>query len=224
MLCGEKKANDKKENFTLDIPTLDGSSYEKNTISFFFKNEMVEDAYKDSLKIIDKKPQKNKAIFNFHKEKFQDTIFQRRSIREFTKQSISKVQFEAILKLLNEAVTSDCDEELDIYYVLNRVEGFALGLYKNSELIKNGDFSSKAGYLCLEQELGKDSAVTFYLASKSKNYQEVYQKAGIIGHRLYLASNYLGIACSGIGAYYDDEVCEFIGETSMILYSLAIGN
>jgi SagB-type dehydrogenase family enzyme len=224
VLCGEKKVNDKKENFTLDIPTLDGSSYEKNTISFFFKNEMVEDAYKDSLKIIDKKPQKNKAIFNFHKEKFQDTIFQRRSIREFTKQSISKVQFEAILKLLNEAVTSDCDEELDIYYVLNRVEGFALGLYKNSELIKNGDFSSKAGYLCLEQELGKDSAVTFYLASKSKNYQEVYQKAGIIGHRLYLASNYLGIACSGIGAYYDDEVCEFIGETSMILYSLAIGN
>ena len=64
----------------------------------------------------------------------------------------------------------------------------------------------------------------FFLGSTSPNYQEVYQKAGIIGHRLYLASNYLGIGCSGIGAYYDDEVCEFIGETSMILYALAIGN
>gem|GEM_PF-4225614 len=32
------------------------------------------------------------------------------------------------------------------------------------------------------------------------------QKAGIIGHRLYLISNYLGIGCSGIGAYYDEEV------------------
>ena len=62
------------------------------------------------------------------------------------------------------------------------------------------------------------------MTTKSENYQEAYQKAGIIGHRLYLASNYLDIGCSGIGAYYDDEVCEFIEENSMILYALAIGN
>ena len=94
--------------------------------------------------------------------------------------------------------------------MINRVEGCFLGLYKNGTQIKTGDYSSKAGYLCLEQDLGKSSAVTFFLTTKSKNYQEAYQKAGIIGHRLYLASNYLGIGCSGIGAYYDDEVCEFV--------------
>ncbi|MBP7769691.1 MAG: SagB family peptide dehydrogenase [Aliarcobacter sp.] len=226
VICANKKTknSNKKEDFSLDIPTLDGTSYENGNISFFFENKMVEDAYKKSLKIIDKKPQEKKASFNFQKERFQDTIFKRRSIREFSKQSISKGQFKAILSVLNEAITSDCDEELDIFYVVNRVKGYEIGLYKNNELIKNGDFSSKAGYLCLEQDLGKDSAVTFYLASKSKNYQEVYQKAGMIGHRLYIASNYLGVECSGIGAYYDDEVCEFTGEISMILYSLAIGN
>ena len=223
VICGNK-TNVKKENFSLDIPNLDGSSYEKGAISFFYANEMVENAYKESLKIMDKKPQKNKALFNFQKNRFQDTIFQRRSIREFSNQSISKVQFESIFNILNQAITSDCDENIDIFYTINRVEGLAIGLYKNGELLENGGFCTKAGYLCLEQDLGKSSEVTFFLASTGKNYQELYQKAGIIGHRLYLSSNYLGIGCSGIGAYYDDEVCEFIGETSMILYALAIGN
>ena len=62
----------------------------------------------------------------------------------------------------------------------------------------------------------------FFLLEKSK-LSEAYQKAGIIGHRLYLASNYLQISCSGIGAYYDDEVCEFLEEQTMVLYALAIG-
>ena len=223
VIVGDKK-DSKKESFSFDIPTIDGSSYVDENISFFEKNEMVENAYEDTLEIVDKKAQENSAIFNFQKQRFQDTIFKRRSIREFTRQSISKIQFESIMGVVNQAIKSDCDEQVDIFYTINKVEGEVIGLYKNGKLIKNGDFCQKSGYLCLEQDLGKSSAVTFFLATKSKNYQEVYQKAGIIGHRLYLASNYLDIGCSGIGAYYDDEVCEFIEETSMILYALAIGN
>ena len=222
-LVGTKK-DDKKESFSLTLSTLDGSSYEERKISFFVKNELIEKAYEDTLEIKNKKSETKKALFNFQKQRFKDVIFKRRSIREFTKQSISKVQFEAILNVLNQPITNDCDEEVDIFYTINRVEGLQIGLYKNGLLLKNGDFSSKAGYLCLEQELGKDSAVTFFLTTKSKNYQEAYQKAGIIGHRLYLASNYLDIGCSGIGAYYDDEVCEFLEEQTMVLYALAIGN
>ena len=222
-IIGEKSEK-LKNSFNLALPTIDGSSYEEGRISFFEPNEFIEKAYKDSLNIKDKKEQNQKAVFNFHKEKFEDTIFKRRSIREFSNQSITKAQFDSILSVLNQPISSDCDEEVDIYYVINRVEGCFLGLYKNGMQIKTGDYSSKAGYLCLEQDLGKSSAVTFFLTTKSKNYQEAYQKAGIIGHRLYLASNYLGIGCSGIGAYYDDEVCEFVEDTTMVLYALAIGN
>jgi hypothetical protein len=136
---------------------------------------------------------------------------------------MSKIEFEKILKNISDYIPSDCDEEVEIYYVINRVKDLILGLYKEGILVKEGDFKEKAGYLCLEQDLGKSSAVTFFLTTKSKNYQASYQKAGIIGHRLYLAANYLGYGCSGIGAYYDDEVCEFIGENSMVLYALAIG-
>ncbi|MDY3200806.1 MAG: SagB family peptide dehydrogenase [Arcobacter sp.] len=222
-LVGTKK-DDKKDEFSLILPTLDGSSYDEGKLSFFVKNELIEKAYDDTLKVRNRRSQENRAIFNFQKQRFQDTIFNRRSIREFTKQSISKIQFESIMNVVNQAITSDCDEQVDIFYTINRVEGLEIGLYKNGKLIKNGDFSLKAGYLCLEQDLGKSSAVTFFLASKSQNYQEAYQKAGVIGHRLYLASNYLEIGCSGIGAYYDDEVCEFLEEQTMIFYALAIGN
>jgi len=222
-LVGTKK-DDKKDEFSLILPTLDGSSYDEGKLSFFVKNELIEKAYDDTLNVRNRRNQENRAIFNFQKQRFQDTIFNRRSIREFTKQSISKIQFESIMNVVNQAITSDCDEQVDIFYTINRVEGLEIGLYKNGKLIKNGDFSLKAGYLCLEQDLGKSSAVTFFLASKSQNYQEAYQKAGVIGHRLYLASNYLEIGCSGIGAYYDDEVCEFLEEQTMIFYALAIGN
>ncbi|QDF28557.1 SagB family peptide dehydrogenase [Halarcobacter anaerophilus] len=211
-----KKTDKKVTKAELNLPLVDGSLY-------FEKNEMIEKAYIDSLKVQNPQKQIFKPNFNFNKSFFKEIILKRRSIREFTKQSISKIEFESIMQAVNNLVTSNCDEELNLYCVINRVQGMKLGLIKNGVFIKEADFASKAGYLCLEQNLGKDSAVTFFITSNSKNYQAMYQKAGLLGHRLYLASNYLGIGCSGIGAYYDDEVCEFIGEYTQVLYALAIG-
>ncbi len=208
--------NEKLRKVKLELENIDGTFV-------FEKNEVIEDAYNDSLEIENKKPQLQEANFNFQKSYFKEVILKRRSIREFNQQSITKIEFDSIMENVNKAVSSDCDEEIDIYYVINRVQGMKLGLMKNGEYIKEGDFLSKAGYLCLEQKLGSQSAVTFFFCSKSKNYQAMYQKAGLLGHRLYLASNYLGIGCSGIGAYYDDEVCEFIGDYTQVLYAFAIG-
>ncbi|MGP2658079.1 SagB family peptide dehydrogenase [Malaciobacter sp. WC5094] len=224
VLCG-KVFDELKKPLSLNLPKVDGhKTNENNSDDIFEKNELIENAYKLSSKINNKIVQLGKPNFIYNKELFKETIFKRRSIREFSNKSISKAQYESIINILNQIVSSDCDEKIDIFYVINRVENMPIGLYKNKKLIKQGDFKSKAGYLCLEQDLGKSSAITFYLTSKDKNYQALYQKAGILGHRLYLACNYLKISCSGIGAYYDDEVCEFIDENCMVLYSLAIGN
>lgn len=224
VLCS-KSENSLKSPITLTLPTIDGLKVEQNSKDEIFeRNKLIEEAYSLSSKLNNKIVQLSKANFVYNKELFKQTVFQRRSIRGFSKKAITKVEYESILNILNKAITSDCDEQIDIYYVINRVENMPIGLYKNGKLIKKGDFKTKAGYLCLEQDLGSSSAITFYLTSKDKNYQALYQKAGIIGHRLYLASNYMQIGCSGIGAYYDDEVCEFIDEYCMVLYSLAIGN
>ena len=84
-------------------------------------------------------------------------------------------------------------------------------------------YSEKAKYLCVNQALARDSAVTLFLTSTYSNYQTAMQAAGRLGQRLYLVANYLGIGCSGIGAYHDDETQNFLGTDNDILYVLAIG-
>jgi hypothetical protein len=90
-------------------------------------------------------------------------------------------------------------------------------------LVKAGDFSDRAGYLCINQAIARDSAITLFFGSNYKNYQTALQLAGFIGQRLYLVSQYLEIEWSGIGAYYDDETQDFLGTDRDILYAMAIG-
>jgi hypothetical protein len=49
------------------------------------------------------------------------------------------------------------------------------------------------------------------------------QLAGFLGQRLYLVSHYLGIGCSGIGAFFDDETQDFLATEQEVLYAMAIG-
>jgi len=190
----------------------------------FEENEMIELAYRQTSFVQHKKAQKRCATFDYDKERLLKSIVTRRSQRGFHGGSISKEEYETIMKAVNQAICSDCDEEIEIFMVLNRVENMPIGLYHQGKLLKNSDFSKRAGYLCLEQySLGTEGAVTFFLLSSAKNYQALYQKAGILGQRLYVISNYLDIGCSGIGAYYDDEVNAFVEHEGMVLYALAIG-
>jgi len=195
----------------------------KDCTPLYERNEMIEKAYKETLTLQGCRKVTRYEGFTFDKKRFEEAIYQRRSIRFFSKKSISKAMLDVILENISKPILSDCDEIVHIYYVVNRVEGMLSGLYLDGVCIKEGDFHEIAGYLCLEQKLGSDSAVTFFLTTGSRNYQSAYQKAGHIGHRLYLVSEYLGIGCSGIGAYYDDETALFLETNDMVLYALAIG-
>ena len=198
-------------------------SYVEATYSFE-KNPVIEEAYIKTVWLRGCTKSFFYPRINFVRSRLEEAIFHRRSIREFTGTPIKKEEFEFILGYMSDKVPSDCDERVDIYYVVNRVEGVKKGLYKNGELLVEGDYSKKAGYLCLEQALGSESAVTFFLTGSAKsNYQPLYQKAGLIGHRVYIAGEYLQIGVSGIGAYYDDEVREFLNTEDMVLYAIAIG-
>ncbi len=193
---------------------------------FFEANELIEEAYSDSIQTYSNQQRPQSLNFEFNKNQFETIIFKRRSIREFSNQPISKEKFDFIIEFLEQPYYSDLNSDVEIYIVLNRVQSMPLGVMHKNQYIKDGDFKAQAGYLCLEQSLGSQSAVTFFLVSKDTNYQALYQKAGWIGHRIYLSSNYKDIGCSGIGAYYDDEVLEFLGlgQEYMVLYALAIGN
>jgi SagB-type dehydrogenase family enzyme len=207
----------KIEAIEFELPYVDGSRT-------FEANSLIEQAYGETMQLESCKKEVRVPTFNYQIEKLQETIFSRRSQRGFNEGAITKGQFNYIMDAIHQPIPSDCDEDVSIYVVINRVFDMPLGLYKEGEYIKYGDFARKAGYLSLEQyNLSMQGAMVFFLTSKSKNYQALYQKAGIIGHRLYVAAQYLDIGCSGIGAYYDDEVNTFVENDEMVLYTLAIG-
>jgi len=200
----------------MQLPFVDGTEN-------FEQNILIEKTY-DETSQISLNRQKEKPQFHVDKERLKKAIWKRRSIRDFTQQPISKEDFLEVMRYLNEPITSDCDVHIEIFAIINRVLGMEQGVYKEDVYQKVGDFSQKAGYLCLEQSLGMESGVTFFLVGHDdQNYQAMLQKAGILGHRLYVISEYLGFGCSGIGAYYDEEVMAFLQTQGMILYALAIG-
>ena len=199
------------------LPYVDGSRT-------FEKNRLIEQAYHETKRIENCKRETRLPHYTYDKTKLQETLFSRRSQRGFHGEAITKGQFNYIMEVISQPIPSDCDEEINVYVVVNKVIDMPLGLYKDNAYTAYGDFAKKAGYLSLEQySLSQEGALAFFLTSKAKNYQPMYQKAGIIGHRLYVASIYLGLGCSGIGAYYDDEVNAFVGNDEMVLYALAIG-
>ncbi|MDJ0575600.1 MAG: nitroreductase family protein [Xenococcaceae cyanobacterium MO_234.B1] len=176
--------------------------------------------------------------YNCQPEQFLPTILTRRSARAFKREAISQTEWNQIWHCLKQPLPTASKEQIEIYLIINCVEGMESGLYRELQLLnvppevvrsgglsqlKSGNFSEQAKYLCVNQALARDSAVTLFLTSTYGNYQTAMQSAGWLGQRLYLMSNYLGIGCSGIGAYYDDETQEFLGTNRDILYALAIG-
>ena len=190
----------------------------------FEQNEYMEIAYRQTSHLLEKKAQRKSPQFNYEEVRLKESILKRRSQRGFEGHAITKNEYKKIMETLTAPILSDCDEKIELFVVLNRVHHMPLGLYHKGELLKNEDLSQRAGYLCLEQySLGTQGAMTFFLLSSAKNYQALYQKAAIIGQRLYAVTSYLDIGCSGIGAYYDDEVNAFVEKEGMVLYALAIG-
>jgi SagB-type dehydrogenase family enzyme len=161
--------------------------------------------------------------FNLQSERFLQAILNRRSARRFRQQPISLTDYLALLQITMQPIPTRSLEEMQIFWIINRVEGREPGLYEADQLLKSGDFSAKAGYLCVNQAIARDSAVTLFFTTPYHNYQTASQLAGWIGHRLYLISDYLGISCSGIGAYFDDETREFLETDKPVLYAVAIG-
>ena len=184
---------------------------------------LIEAAYRRTIPLHQCRKEPRFPTLSFHKEAWEEAILKRRSVREFGGGSITRAQLEALTAAVRLPVPSDCDEPIRLYAFVHRVEGMTPGLYRDGILIKPGDFTQKAAYLCLEQRLGGESAVTFFLLSEGRNYRPLCLKAGLIGQRIYLVSEYLGLGCSGIGAFYDDEVRAFAGDGGMVLYALAVG-
>ncbi|MBE8987492.1 SagB/ThcOx family dehydrogenase [Nostoc sp. LEGE 12450] len=211
------EVQDKKiRSLRLKVPFVSGTDY-------FESNQFIEDAYQATTLQKSRQQKLEYPQFDFYKDKFYQVVWDRRSIRRFRKESISQEDYLYVVQQLQQSIPTENYEEIEIYSVVHQVEGMTPGLYKGTYLVKTGNFSEKTGYLCINQAIARDSAVTLFFVSDYLNYQTAMQIAGFLGQRLYLTSNYLGIQCSAIGAYYDDETQELLETNKDVLYGMVIG-
>ncbi|MFQ5838903.1 MAG: SagB/ThcOx family dehydrogenase, partial [Thermoplasmata archaeon] len=157
-----------------------------------------------------------------------EVILRRGSTRRFRHAPIGLDHLSAILHRSTKGFEADFldgprTDLLDIYLIINSVEGLPSGAYYFSptqaelELLKEGAFRRTAGFLCLEQPLAADaSAVVFFLADLQKvlrrfgnrGYRVAQLEAGIVGGKMYLAAYSLGLGATGL-TFYDDEITTF---------------
>lgn len=182
-----------------------------------------------------------------------ETMAKRRSIRDFSPQFITFPEL-CQLTWATQGITSGaCRYDfrivpsagalypIETYMVANRVEEISPGLYhynvKETEwsLMKEGHFGPELSRAGLGQEMLEEAACVFIwtaIIERSKwkyserAYRYIYLDAGHIGQNLYLAATGLGLGCCAVGAFFDEEVDQFIGvdgKNEISIYLGAIG-
>jgi SagB-type dehydrogenase family enzyme len=176
---------------------------------------------------------------------FGDVVRTRRSALDFRggSESITFAQLSTILSTTKEPLFADFATKsfVQLYLYVHRVEGLAPGVYRywpehaELEKIKEADQRLAAASLSLGQDLAGNACVAFSMigdfesAARSygdRGYRYVHFEAGAIGHRMYLASEALGLRSTGIGAFFDDRVNRYLDqspEQGQVVYHFAIG-
>ena len=98
------------------------------------KTPLIEEAYEATMQIASPKKCIQAPKFTYNTTKLKETIFSRRSQRGFNEGAITKGQFNFIMEMIHQPILSDCDEEVNIYVVVNRVLDMPLGLYKEESI------------------------------------------------------------------------------------------
>jgi SagB-type dehydrogenase family enzyme len=182
-----------------------------------------------------------------------DVILQRRSIRQYSSESISIDELSIILWAtqgitltlgrhgLRAAPSAGALYPIETYIQINHVEQLEAGIYHYGilnhelEMIRKGDFGAEMAHSALGQSMMRNSAFNLIwtgIIARSKwkylerAYRYIYMDAGHICQNAYLASEALGMGCCGIGAFFDDEVGEIIGvdgKEEIVVYMCSIG-
>lgn len=176
---------------------------------------------------------------------FGEAARMRRSALDFRggARSIPLAELSAILDSAAQPFAADFSSAplIQLYLYVHRVESVAPGVYRHwpdsggLEQIQSGDQRVAAAGLSLHQDLAGNACVAFSMiadldraarAHGERGYRYAYFEAGAIGQRMYLAAEALGLGATGIGAFFDDRVHEYLnlapGEGEDV-YHFAIG-
>ncbi len=183
-----------------------------------------------------------------------EAIAQRRSVREFSPQSISFLEISQLI-WATQGITSKAQEfdfraspsagalyPIETYLVANRVEEIPPGLYhydvRDAQLIllREGHLGPELSLAGLGQEMLEEAACVFVWTAvvgrskwkyRERAYRYIYMDVGHIGHALYLAATTLDLGCCTVGAFFDDEIDHLVGvdgKQEISVYLGAVGH
>jgi SagB-type dehydrogenase family enzyme len=158
--------------------------------------------------------------------------------------TISAEDLHTILRSADAVLRADFAQTpfVQLYLYIHRVETINPGVYRyckqsgELELVRSGDQRVAAAGLSLGQDLAGNACVALSMIGDfeqatalygNRGYRYVHFEAGAIGQRLYLAAEALGLAATGIGAFFDDRVHEYLGldeSRGQVVYHFAIGH
>lgn len=177
-------------------------------------------------------------------------IASRRSIRRFKSKSIGLHQLSQLLwaaqgitdpRGFRASPSAGALYPLEIFIVVGEVEGLNEGVYHYDaegcalEIRRVGDLRPElASASTLNQTWIKDAPIilvicAIYERTTSKygfrGERYVHMEAGHVGENIYLQAESLGLACTVVGAFLDEEVLRIIdvGEENEPLYLIPIG-
>ena len=177
---------------------------------------------------------------------FGDVVRRRRSALDF-RGGADTIGLEQLMTLLDLAGRPlDCDfaaeRYVQLYLYVHRVRGLAAGVYRywpnetRLEPLKTGDQRVVAAALSLRQNLAGNACVAISMIGDlgratenfgERGYRYVHFEAGAIGQRLYLAAEALGFQSTGIGAFFDDSVHNYLAldprSGKQVVYHFACG-
>ena len=129
---------------------------------------------------------------------------------------------------------------LEIYPVIQRVEGIADGIYHYDpfahelEEIRTGNFHEQFAAMTFGQETLVTANVILFITGVfarsmwkygQRGYRYVWIEAGHLGQNFYLVSGALGLASVALGGFYDDEANALLGlgGDEKTIYALCVG-
>ncbi|MBI4285557.1 MAG: SagB/ThcOx family dehydrogenase [Chloroflexi bacterium] len=182
----------------------------------------------------------------------EEAIQKRRSIRDYSGRPLSLAQLSLLLRSaygitepsypLRASPSAGALYPLEIYPVVNRVEGLASGVYHyrpadhSLDTIKEGDFRTTLLMATAGQDMVLGASVVFVITAifqrtrwkyQERAYRYVLLEAGHLAENLYLAATSLGLGTCAIGAFFDNEVNQMVnvdGKEEAALYIVSTGS
>ncbi len=179
-----------------------------------------------------------------------ETIAHRRSIRDFSNQSITFSELSQLLWTtqgitlrargfdFRASPSAGALYPVETYLIVNRVAEIPAGLYhygvREAELalLREGHFGSELSQAGLGQKMLEEAACVFVWTAvverskwkyRERAYRYIYMDAGHMGQALYLSATALGLGCCTVGAFFDEEVDHMIGVDGKNEFSLYLG-